>query len=257
MPSTNAQEIYGQAGFACRMDWGLRGAMDAAERGDVLIVVDVLSFSSTTTTAISFDVDIFPFPMRDGAQEFAGQVGADLRQGDAVPKGKRALSPNLFGPADRGKRFVLCSPNGATCSHAAPHVPALFAGCLLNASAVAQAAARARAEAGGSVTVIACGEKWRDLREGEDALRPCIEDYLGAGAILASLDGTRSPEAQVCAAAFEGLRAQLEALVWESASGRELRAWGFDEDVRECGRLDVTDAVPILIDRRFTPLGRR
>ena len=254
MTDPNAQDIYGQAGFDCRMDWGLRGVMDAAERGDVIVLVDVLSFTSTTTTAASFDIDIYPHPMHESAAAFAAHVGAELRLGDAVPKGKRSLSPSLFGSVDRGKRFVLCSLNGATCAHAAPHVPALFAGCLLNASAVAAAADCARADAGASVTVVACGEKWNDPREGEDALRPCIEDYLGAGAILAALTGSRSPEAQVCATALEGLRAQLEALVWESASGRELRAGGFEEDVRQCGRLDVYDAVPILIDRRFTPL---
>ena len=42
---------YDLARTACRLEWGWRGARLAAERGDVLAVVDVLSFSTTAVTA--------------------------------------------------------------------------------------------------------------------------------------------------------------------------------------------------------------
>lgn len=252
MPSSNLQEVFGQAGFECRLEWGSRGVNDAAARGDIIVLVDVLSFTSTTTAAIAVGADIYPWPLREDAGAFAARIGAELRLGDAVPKGKRALSPSIFTPADRGKRYVLCSLNGAACAHAVPDVPALFAGCLMNASAVAAAASVAQADSGAGVTVVACGEKWVDPREGENSLRPCLEDYLGAGAILGRLGGGHSPEAVVCASAFDAVRKQVEELVWECASGRELRAGGYDDDVRQCAHVDLHDVVPRLKGDHFT-----
>jgi 2-phosphosulfolactate phosphatase len=50
----------------------------------------------------------------------------------------------------------------------------------------------------------------------------------------------------VCAAAFERSRDDLTRLLSECASGRELRAMGLGEDVMDCARVDVYDAVPVL-----------
>ena len=44
-------------------------------------------------------------------------------------------------------------------------------------------------------------------------------------------------------------------LLWECASGRELRAGGYADDVRHCGRLNALEAVPQLIDGRFVSVG--
>ncbi|MDN4594875.1 2-phosphosulfolactate phosphatase [Polycladomyces subterraneus] len=128
----------------------------------------------------------------------------------------------------------MCSLNGAACSSIASKVPALLIGCLLNASAVAKVANRLILETGANVTVIPCGEQWNDVRIGENRLRPSIEDYLGAGAILTQLKGNKSPEAQVCMGAFHYTKSNIRELLWECGSGRELRARGFGNDVRHC-----------------------
>jgi hypothetical protein len=109
-------------------------------------------------------------------------------------------------------------------------VPHLLVGALVNAWAVAEAVARIVADAdrhsegaGGrplSVTVLACGERWKQPNE-DGELRFAIEDYLGAGAILAALPSrlSRSPEALVCQGAFLAARDDLAQEGWVYAGG--------------------------------------
>lgn len=234
---------------------GERGARAAAERGDIVIIVDVLSFSSAVTTAVGYGAEVRPYrpPVDEEAKACAEKLGAELVAGRAEARrvGGHSLSPLTYTPADAGKRFVLCSPNGAACAQLAGSAPALLVGCLLNASAVAEVANRLRRELRANVTVVPCGEKWADAREGENQLRPGIEDYIGAGMILSGLEGSLSPEAMVCKATYENVRGRIGELVAACASGHELREKGFGEDVEFCVRTDVSRAVPIMRDGRF------
>jgi 2-phosphosulfolactate phosphatase len=88
---------------------------------------------------------------------------------------------------------------------------------------------------GGQVAVIAAGERWPD-----GGLRPAIEDLLGAGAIIAALEGRQTPEA-------EG----LERLLTGCLSGQELVHRGLRGDVRMAAELDAGDSVPILRNGAF------
>ncbi len=242
--------MFDQKPFTCRVEWGKRGAREAAERGDITIIVDVLSFSSTVVTAVNGGAIIYPYPppINEQALHYAKQVGAELLLGraEAARLGRPSLSPVSFGPQHAGKKFVLCSLNGAACTWITSKVPALLVGSLLNASAAASVANRLHSKAGACITVVPCGEHWDHGRDGENDLRPAVEDYLGAGAILSRLEGSKSPEAQVCVHAFQQSESNLSELLWESGSGRELRAMGFANDVKHCSRLDVYDYVPRL-----------
>jgi 2-phosphosulfolactate phosphatase len=249
--------MFDQAPYACRLEWGPRGAWDAAARGDIVIVVDVLRFSSTTVTAVHRGVTIYPLPWDGDAEAFARQVGAEVALGrpDAAPRSGHSLSPLSFSPEDAGRRFVLPSPNGAAAAcAAAEHGARLLVGCLLNATAVAAEAERLRRSTGACVTVIPCGEQWADAAPNDQRLRPCVEDHLGAGAILAHLSGSQSPEAELCVGAFMHGRHRMAELIWDCGSGRELRERGLAEDVRHCSQLDRYDVVPALVGDHF---GRR
>ncbi len=243
------KDIFNQAPFQCRMDWGLRGAYEAADRGNIVIIVDVLSFSSTVVTALHFGTTIYPFPMEGDVNEFGKSVGAEVLFGrkEAKELGKPSLSPVSFNKTYKGKKFVLSSLNGAACAKISKKVPALLIGCLLNALAVAKAAKQLQKKTEASITIIACGEQWDNKRENGDKLRPCIEDYLGAGAILSELDGTKSPEAKVCIAAFQNSQTEINKLIWDSSSGRELREKGFAEDVSYSSQFNTFHEVPILV----------
>lgn len=245
--------MFNQSSYDCRFDWGMTGTKNAAERGDITIIVDVLSFSSTAVTAVNYGAYIFPYASYGYGEFFAKQVGAEmcLNREDARKCGGHSLSPLTFSGKDKGKSYVLYSLNGATCSRFAHKVAFLLIGCLLNASAVAREANSIHHRTGKAVTVIACGEQWQGPIEETNSLRPCIEDYLGAGAILAHLDGSKSPEVKVAVSAFNGVKTKTDELIWDSISGRELREQGFDEDVRFCSALDIYDSVPRLVEEHF------
>ena len=125
--------------------------------------------------------------------------------------------------------------------------PALFVGALVNAAAVAGAVTRMLQATGGCITVVPCGERWDP--PGEDGpLRVAVEDLLGAGAILSHLTCDKSPEARACEGAFLSLRGALDEVLWECASGRQLREHGFGEDVRHAAKLDAIGCAPVLRD---------
>jgi 2-phosphosulfolactate phosphatase len=245
--------MFSQSLYKCRMEWGRRGARDAAERGDIVIVVDVLSFSSTVVSALSVGAVIHPYPPHLEGRKYADSIGAEyiLGRAEAARTGKPTLSPVTFNEEHQYKTYVLTSLNGAYCSWIASKVPALLIGSVLNASAAAVAADQIQQETGAAITVVASGEMWNDVEGNEDRLRPSIEDYLGAGAILAELSGRKSPEAEVCAGAFIHSKDRLERLIWDCGSGRELRERGYGEDVKYCSQLNVTGIVPVMKDGRF------
>jgi 2-phosphosulfolactate phosphatase len=245
--------LFNQAPYDCRLEWGRRGAREAAERGDILIIVDVLSFSSTVVSALNHGALIYPYPPNLNGKEYARMIEAEyiLGRAEAGREGKPTLSPVSFNEVHGEKKFVLSSVNGAYCTWIASGVPALLAGSLLNASSAASAANKLSKELNASITVIPCGEQWHDVTDYDDTLRPSVEDYLGAGAILSYLNGNKSPEAQVCENAFLGSRPLISELLWECGSGRELRERGFEEDVKHCSRVNVFDVVPLLVDDHF------
>lgn len=245
--------IFNQSPYVCRVEWGKRGAREAAEREDIVILVDVLSFSSTVISALRYGAIIYPYPPHLDGKNYAETIGAEyiLGRSEAAKMGKPTLSPVSFNQAHSNKKYVLSSLNGAFCTWIASKVPALLIGSLLNALSVATVANRLRLQTEANITVVPCGEQWNNVREFEDPLRPSIEDYLGAGAILSCLDGEKSPEAEVCIGAFQSVRDKVKELIWECGSGRELREKGFKEDVVHCSRLNIYQTVPILNKDHF------
>ena len=230
-----------QHGFSIRCEWGEQGIVRLAPVSDVVIVVDVLSFSTCVSAACTRGATVFPYRWKDdSALAFARSQGAAL----AGPRetGGFSLSPVSLAALAPGTRLVLPSPNGATLALAAGKVPTL-AGCLRNAAAVAQAAVRL----GRTFAVIPAGERWPS----DGSLRPAAEDLIGAGAIIRHRPGTLSPEAGLALAAFHASQADLNAVLRDCVSGQELVDRGFDEDIGFSARLDVDDGAPLLRDGAF------
>jgi 2-phosphosulfolactate phosphatase len=231
---------FDQQAYPIRCEWGERGVETLAPAVDVLILVDVLSFSTCVDAATSRGAIVYPLAWKDErATEFARQV-------DGVLAGPRSatqfsLSPSSMAHAVAGQRIVLPSPNGAALSRLTGSTPTLT-GCFRNSAAVAR---RALAF-GPRVGVVPAGERWAD-----GTLRPALEDWLGAGAILAHCVGNFSPEAQAARAAFDAARADLAAIVARCASGRELIEQGWERDVRLAVEVDSSTSAPLLRDGAY------
>lgn len=240
-------DLFAQSPYRCRLDWGRHGARAAAERQDILVIVDTLSFSTAVVTAVQRGGLVYPCAEDEAPGALAQRIGGEVavRRKDVPARGRFSLSPLTYLHLAPGTRIVLASPNGATCSRYARAVPCLFVGALVNAEAVATVVSHLLDTTDHCVTILACGERWQPP-SADGALRIALEDYLGAGAILASLRHEQSPEARVCAGAFTHSQRDIAALLWECGSGRELRAMGFPEDVRHAAQLNSYDAVPVM-----------
>jgi 2-phosphosulfolactate phosphatase len=222
--------------------WGLAGAALAAPHVDVLVVVDVLSFSTAVDVAVSRGGIVFPYPDRnETAAAYARSLDAELASGRR--RGSRdspySLSPASLLSIPPGTRLVLPSPNGATIATAARTTGlTVICACLRNALAVARTIARPRTRTG----IIAAGERWPD-----GSLRPALEDFLGAGAILSHLPGRDlSPDARAAMAAYRAARIPQD--ITDCPSGRELIEMGFAGDVEIAAQVDASTAVPVLRD---------
>jgi len=197
-----------------RCEWGAHGITAIGPDSDGIVIVDVLSFSTCVDIAVGNGALVYPYRSHDqAAEQFAATRHALLahaRQRDTVGY---SLSPASLRAIPAGTRLVLPSPNGSTLSQATGAIPTI-AGCLRNARAVANLAQTI----GRRISVIPAGEGWPD-----GSLRPAIEDWLGAGAIIAHLSGARSPEAELACHAF--LHAQPELATSAAPDGAPLVDW--------------------------------
>lgn len=235
--------VYDRQQFDVRCEWGSQGLSSLAP-SDVVVIVDVLSFSTSVEIAVTRGVTVFPYPSdRESPAGYADERSALLAEKRSAEPGVLSLSPSSLVDAAAGTRLVLPSPNGSALSFQAANSGArVIAGCLRNASAVAALAAAN----GGSVAVIPAGERWPD-----GSLRPAFEDMVGAGAIIRGLPGRRSPEAQSAVAAFEDAQPELAERLRDCSSGRELIERGFAADVELAAQLNVSQVVPVLEDDAF------
>jgi len=220
--------------------WGLSG-LRAIARDRIVIIADVLSFSTATTVAVGKGATIFPCEWNDDrAAALAKAERAELASKRG--QGQYTLAPASLRDLTPGFRLVLPSPNGSTLAFHAQTLgaSAVVIGCLRNAAAVASWAGDR------PVAVIAAGEQWDD-----GTLRFAIEDWLGAGAIISRLRGSRSADAEAAAAAFERLRGSLHDALADSRSGRELIERGYPDDIDIAAEIDVDRAVPLLDGNAF------
>lgn len=231
--------MFDQSEFNRRCEWGMQGVNQLAPVSDIVVIVDILSFSTSVEIATSNGAIVFPYRWRDkSALEYAKSVNAQLASRERHGNGY-SLSPASLVNVPAGTKLVLPSPNGSSLSLLTGSTPTL-AGCLRNAQAIAHYAQRYQ-----TVAVIPAGERWKD-----GSLRPAIEDFIGAGAILSELKGERSPEAEAAVAVFQQWK-RSSAMLTQCGSGKELITRGFAADVELAAAFNISRCVPLLVDRAY------
>jgi 2-phosphosulfolactate phosphatase len=237
--------VTAQDGYAWRFAWGVGGLRALAPEVDAIVIVDVLRFTTAVTVAVERGSSVVP------------AVPAVASEGSAA--GPWVLSPRWVGEHPSGSQLVLPSPNGGVLALATVDAGArwVVAASLRNASAVGRALLAAGTA---TVGVIAAGEQSSESSE-SGGWRTAVEDLLGAGAVLAALDPAASvsapgcsPEAAAARAAFVAARPRLADALAACATGRELAARGFADDVSAAAQLDVSNAVPVLQEGVFVGL---
>ena len=245
-----------QPGTGARFDWGLAGASELGRSCAVLVVVDVLSFTTALDVAVGRGIRVHPFPWNDQAAAYADRIGASVAVGrNALSKDRPwSLSPASLVRAPAVADLVIPSPNGsAICAAAGATGIPVLAACIRNAPAVVRwLRLSGYGGADRPIGVIASGERWPD-----GTLRPCVEDLLGAATILDGLTyapGGLSVEAAVTLAALASVP-DLAAAIRGCVSGRELVARGFGRDVDVAVAADVSSTVPMLVHGAFVNVG--
>lgn len=249
--------VYEQDGYDLRLEWGRDGVRALGPHCAVLVVVDVLVFTTSVDVALGRGGRVLPLAWHDEraarAAEAAGATltpsgltGLNGAQLDADRSAGWSLRPSSLVELPEGTFLGISSPNGATlCAAAAETGAVVLAGCLRNASAVAATAVDL---AGGRpIGVVPAGERWRDTEDLR--LRPSLEDWLGAAAIAAAIPAASpSAEAVLAATAFRAAGSDVPSLVAASVSGRELAAAGLSDDVALASDVDSSTVVPRLTD---------
>jgi 2-phosphosulfolactate phosphatase len=107
--------IFDQSEFDVRCECGDEGLQQLAPISDVVIIVDVLSFSTCVSVATARGATILPYgPHENSAAEFARSRDADLA--GARGQSRYSLSPASFMDSSSGIRVVLPGVNGRLCS---------------------------------------------------------------------------------------------------------------------------------------------
>ncbi|WP_439593653.1 2-phosphosulfolactate phosphatase [Microbacterium sp.] len=205
------QHPFDQHRYQVRFEWGAEGLARLAP-ADVVVVVDVLRFSTTVTDAVSRGESV----ALDAAARAVSINGAPLAEAAAA--------------------------TGAV----------VLLGCLRNPSAVARAVLDEQQRRGArtSIAVLAAGELGGDesLRFAvEDLLGAgAVIDAL----TTLGIDHT-SPEAAAACESFRGLRPAVRHLLTASGSGQELLERERRDEVLHASEVDAASIAPVLRDGVF------
>jgi 2-phosphosulfolactate phosphatase len=213
--------------------------------GKTAIVFDVLRATTTMTAAFAAGIrsirafaDLGEMRAAAAAHEPApitiGEINALPAPG--VDLGN---SPRQFTAAHRGREIFMASTNGTKAINAARSASHLFTGALVNAAAVAKAAAATTQ----SILLLGSGT------QGEISM----EDTLGAGAVIDILEplGYRlvNDVTRMAQRLFRDSAADLPGVLRQNQGGKNIIKAGLEPDIDFAARLNVFDIVGVVDTR--------
>ena len=215
------------------IEWGEQGLNSAIAKGNQIVIIDQLRFSSAVVTAVALGFVIEPTSDKSRRTE------------------SFSLSPFSF--FDKSpQRVVIRSPNGAHLSINAKKARCVVYGSLLNAGSVGEWINKENE----NVTLVAAGEvdkeqrapfvqnKEIDMSDGNDIF--AIEDFIAAGAISSYSTLKKTDYCLKAESYFNKIKDKILDEILSSTSHRYNDARGRGKDTEFCSRLNVYDVVPKL-----------
>jgi 2-phosphosulfolactate phosphatase len=232
-----------------RIDVALLSGQEFDHSRSVCIVVDVLRASSSIVALLERGARpvIAAGSIEEARslhQRLPGFILCGERGGIPPPEFDYGNSPAAFSRLKLdGKGVILATSNGTRLLARLAGAPAVLVGCLLNRTAVAQAAVQTAGERALDIAVL-CSAAY-----GGSTF--VLEDALGAGAIVdAALSADASIKATDAARfardAFLTANGDLPGAIASSYHAGELTAAGLGDDVAYCAQHDVSQIVPVL-----------
>lgn len=219
-------------------------------RGRVVVVIDVLRWSTVVVTALAHEaarVEAFAEPDDALARaEHLGREGVVLggeRGNVALPGFDVGNSPLEYSHGRvAGKVVVSTTTNGTHGLRAARDGAAVYVGAFVNLRAVVAALGDSLMR-GEAVTLLACGSSGRGA----------LEDTACAGAIIAALLEAQvievphlAADAQRALAVWDGLERSVSNAFAAAPHAQVLARAGFEADLHAAGRVDAFDLLPTL-----------
>jgi 2-phosphosulfolactate phosphatase len=231
-----------RGGTTATVAWGSDGLRLAVERGDIPVIVDVLRFSSTVTTAVANGFTILPAPTREAARLLEAATGA----------ARWSLSPLDYVNPREPEEVIMVSPNGAALADALPPGTPGFIACFLNARTAGRLLGDIARHQGTGIVLVPAGEAVEDQEADREHRRFAVEDYLGCGAVLGELKVDLDAGASACREAFLAAKSGLAGIIRDSPSGTYLVDRGQAADLSHCVQVSIYEVLPVVRDGRIT-----
>ena len=226
------------------LEIGYRNSPLAAERGDIIVAIDVLRCSSSIVTALANGAKaVLPVSTLSGARSLARKHGAILageRKGKR-PKGfQLGNSPLEFkGEVVRDRTVVVTTTSGTKAIILGKKGRNVLVGSFLNLDATVRLGVRLAESSSSGVSLVTAG------RGGAFSL----EDFLCAGAISEQLSQSGAKLDDGCMAAshaWRNVRSDLPSALRKGLHAKYLDSLGFGEDVDFVAKVNLFDIAVIL-----------
>ena len=230
-----------------------KSAGRAVERGDVVVVVDVLRCTSSIITALIHGAkSVLPVRTVKEARKIykdnphyilAGERKGLKPKGFTLGNSPRAFTKDLV----EGKDIVITTTSGTLALSNVMGSRWVLIGALLNAKCVAEAAFMLSEKEDSGISLVLSGSRGRFS----------LEDFIGAGAIINGFPKVRMERADAAYAAFlafNNAKDSLTTTLQEGVHGKNLQRLGFGKDVIFCSQLNRYQMVPHLKDNVIVPL---
>jgi 2-phosphosulfolactate phosphatase len=230
---------------------GVKGVAEASKDSDMIIVVDALRASSTIITAIENGAsNVFPTltvrEARDLARKTPNSILAGERKGFRIPGFRLGNSPLEYtSQTVQGKNIVLTTSNCTRVLDACKRLSSgkkVVIGALLNAWAIAELSRNLLDRGNGRISIIQAGTRGRR----------CEDDQICAEVLQTMIE--HESEYSLAPSVQNIVNLLLYSIMSKTKHGKHLIRIGYDNDVRYCSQLSISDIIPELSRDRLGPV---